>query len=72
MQYMLIMRANDEAVDAYEEIPFEEVLERMGKYNEAMMEAGGSLEVAEVTAVLEHDQLRPGDRERERVRDAER
>ena len=40
MQYMLIMRANDEAVEAYKQIPFEQVIEAMGKYNESMMEAG--------------------------------
>lgn len=40
MQYMLIMRSNDEAVEAYEEIPFEQVIEAMGKYNQSMMEAG--------------------------------
>ncbi|WP_309064640.1 YciI family protein [Microbacterium sp.] len=40
MKFMLIMRATDEAVKAYEEIPFEEVIEAMGKYNESMMKAG--------------------------------
>ncbi len=40
MQYMLIMRSNDEAVEAYKQIPFEQVIEEMGKYNESMMEAG--------------------------------
>lgn len=40
MKFMLIMRATDEAVDAYKEIPFEQVIEQMGKYNESMMKAG--------------------------------
>ena len=40
MQYMLIMRSNDEAVEAYKQSPFEQVIEAMGKYNESMMEAG--------------------------------
>ncbi len=40
MQYMLIMRSNDEAVEAYTQIPFEQVIEAMGKYNESMVEAG--------------------------------
>ena len=40
MQYMLIMRSNDEAVEAFEEMPFEQVIEAMGKYNESMVEAG--------------------------------
>ena len=40
MKFMLIMRATDEAVEAYKEIPFEQVIEAMGKYNESMMKAG--------------------------------
>lgn len=40
MKYMLIMRANDEATTAYEEIDFEQVLNAMGAYNESMMKAG--------------------------------
>ncbi len=40
MKYMLIMRATDEAVEAYHDIPFEQVIEAMGKYNESMMKAG--------------------------------
>jgi hypothetical protein len=40
MKYMLIMRSNDAAVEAYKELPFEEVIEAMGKYNESMMKAG--------------------------------
>ncbi len=39
-KYMLIMRATDEAVEAYKEIPFEQVIEAMGKYNESLMKAG--------------------------------
>lgn len=40
MKYMLIMRATDEAVDAFKEMPFEQVIEAMGKYNESMIKAG--------------------------------
>ena len=40
MKYMLIMRADDSGVEAYQEIPFEQIIEAMGKYNESMMEAG--------------------------------
>ncbi|WP_194420277.1 YciI family protein [Microbacterium abyssi] len=40
MKFMLIMRATDEAVEAYEQIPFEQIIEAMGKYNESMMKAG--------------------------------
>ncbi|MDR5698321.1 YciI family protein [Agromyces aerolatus] len=39
-KYMLIMRSNDEAVAAYEELDFNEVIAAMGRYNEAMMKAG--------------------------------
>lgn len=40
MKFMLIMRATDEAVEAYKDVPFEQVIEAMGKYNESMMKAG--------------------------------
>ena len=40
MKFMLIMRATDEAVKAYEQVPFEEVIAAMGRYNESMMKAG--------------------------------
>lgn len=40
MKFMLIMRATDEAVEAYNDVPFEQVIEAMGKYNESMMKAG--------------------------------
>jgi len=39
-RYMLIMRATDEAVAAYEQIPFEQVIEAMGRYNESLRNAG--------------------------------
>lgn len=39
-KFMLIMRATDEAVAAYNEIPFEEVIAKMGAYNESMLKAG--------------------------------
>jgi hypothetical protein len=40
MKYMLIMRANDEAVEAYKNVPFEQVIEAMGRYNESLIKAG--------------------------------
>ena len=40
MKYMLIMRSNDEAKAAYEEMDFEAVINAMGAYNEAMINAG--------------------------------
>lgn len=40
MKYMLIMRSTQEAVDAYKNVDFEEIINAMGKYNEAMIAAG--------------------------------
>ncbi|MFS0852792.1 YciI family protein [Microbacterium sp. 179-I 3D4 NHS] len=40
MKFMLIMRATDEAVEAYKDLPFDEVIAAMGAYNESMMKAG--------------------------------
>ena len=40
MKYMLIMRTTDEALAASQEIDFEEIINAMGAYNEAMMKAG--------------------------------
>lgn len=39
-KFMLIMRATDDAVAAYEQKPFDEVIAEMGAYNESMMKAG--------------------------------
>ncbi|MFJ6651935.1 YciI family protein [Microbacterium sp. NPDC091313] len=40
MKFMLIMRGTDEAYAEYKKIPFEEVINAMGAYNESMMNAG--------------------------------
>jgi len=40
MKYMLIMRSDDQAVEAYKDIPFDQVIERMGRYNEELIKAG--------------------------------
>ncbi|MDR6970850.1 YciI family protein [Leifsonia shinshuensis] len=40
MKYMLIMRSNDAAKEAYEEMDFNEVITRMGQYNEQLIAAG--------------------------------
>ncbi|EME15355.1 YciI family protein [Rhodococcus triatomae] len=40
MKYMLIMRATDEAIEASKNVPFEQVIEEMGRYNESMVKAG--------------------------------
>ncbi|PPI56776.1 YciI family protein [Rathayibacter toxicus] len=39
MKYMLIMRATDAAKEAYAAIPFDEIITRMGRYNEALIDA---------------------------------
>ena len=40
MQYMLIMRDTDGSIEASKAVPFEQIFEAMGKYNESLMEAG--------------------------------
>ncbi|MCQ1950244.1 MULTISPECIES: YciI family protein [Arthrobacter] len=40
MKYMFIMRATDEAVQASKDIPFEQIINQMGAYNESMINAG--------------------------------
>ena len=40
MKYMLIMRATEEAVEASKQVPFEDILNAMGAYNESLMKAG--------------------------------
>ena len=40
MKFMLIMRATDEAKAAYQNVPFEEIIEKMGAYNESLIKAG--------------------------------
>lgn len=39
-KYMLIMRGTDEAYAEYKKIPFEEIINKMGAYNEAMITTG--------------------------------
>ena len=40
MKYMPIMRATDAAKKAYEEMDFNEVITKMGRYNEQLIKAG--------------------------------
>ena len=40
MKHMLIMRATQEAVENYQDMDFEAVINAMGAYNEAMLKAG--------------------------------
>jgi hypothetical protein len=39
-KYMLIMRSTDEGMAKMAEIPFEEMLERVGRFNEELIRAG--------------------------------
>lgn len=39
-KYMLIMRVTDQAVEASKDIPFEEIINAMGAFNEELMKAG--------------------------------
>jgi len=39
-KYMLIMRATDEGMAKMAEIPFEEMLERVGRFNDELIRAG--------------------------------
>ena len=40
MRYMMIMRSSPEAQKAAKDVPFDDVLTAMGKYNESLIEAG--------------------------------
>lgn len=40
MKYMFIMRSTHEALEASKKMPFEEIINKMGAYNESMMKAG--------------------------------
>ena len=40
MKFMLIMRGTDEAKAAYENTPFQEIIEKMGAYNQSLIDAG--------------------------------
>ena len=40
MKYMLIMRATDEALAAFADVDFDQILETMGRFNDEMISAG--------------------------------
>ena len=40
MKYMLILRATDEALAAFQEVDFNEILNEMGKFNDELINAG--------------------------------
>lgn len=42
-KYMLIMRDSQEAIDRSKDVPFEEIINQMGAYNESLMKAGAML-----------------------------
>jgi hypothetical protein len=39
-KYMFILRSSDEAVEAMKDVDFSEVLEKMGRYNQGLIDAG--------------------------------
>ena len=40
MKYMLIMRANDEVMEAFKDVDIDEMLNTMGRFNEELINAG--------------------------------
>ncbi|BBZ10602.1 YciI family protein [Mycobacterium branderi] len=40
MRYMMIVRSTPEAQEAAKDVPFDEILTAMGRYNESLIEAG--------------------------------
>lgn len=40
MRYMMIMRSSPEAQEAAKDVPFDDIVTAMGRYNEALMDAG--------------------------------
>jgi hypothetical protein len=40
MKYMLIMRATDETYAAFANVEFDQIIESMGRYNDALIQAG--------------------------------
>jgi hypothetical protein len=53
MKYMLIMRDTQEAVDASLEVDFEEIINAMGAYNEALTKAGVLVDATGLEAATE-------------------
>ena len=64
MKYMLILRATDEAMAAFQEVDFNEVLESMGKFNVELINAGvlvaaEGLDDAKETVVVDYTSQPP-------------
>lgn len=62
-KYMLVMRASDETFEAMTSVPFEEMLETIGRFNEELIKAGVLL-AAEgldpaVSVVVDYSQTPP-------------
>ncbi len=62
-KYMLIMRGSDEAFEAMASVPFEEMLERVGRFNDELIRAGVLLGAEgldpEVSVVVDHSSEPP-------------
>ncbi len=62
-KYMLIMRASDESFAAMAEVPFEEMLETMGRFNDELIKAGVLLAAEgldpEVSVVVDYSSTPP-------------
>jgi len=64
MKYMLIMRANDEALESFQEFDFDQMLETMGRFNDELINAGvlvamDGLEDAAQTVVVDYSSNPP-------------
>lgn len=40
MRFMLLMKSTPEAAEAFKDVPFEQVIEAMGRYNDELTQAG--------------------------------
>ena len=64
MKYMLILRATDEAMAAFQEVDFNEMLNEMGKFNNELINAGvlvaaEGLDDAKETVVVDYSSQPP-------------
>jgi hypothetical protein len=64
MKYMLIMRANDDALESFQEFDFDQMLETMGRFNDELINAGvlvamDGLEDAAQTVVVDYSSNPP-------------
>jgi|SRR3954449_930106 hypothetical protein len=64
MKYMLIMRADDEAMAAFQDVDFDEIIETMGRFNAELIDAGvmvaaEGLDDAKDTIVVDYSQQPP-------------